>query len=89
MERDLGSTRSKFCVCYSFGSLQRIELKCSGNTSEAVLDRFPTAEITGSDPEDGACIVSAEVYGPGYDMWLNGQKGVELIRKTELPSRVL
>lgn len=60
------------------GSLQRIELKCSGNTVEAVLDRFPTAEITGSDPEDGSCIVSAEVYGTGYDMWLNGQKGVEL-----------
>lgn len=53
------------------------------------LDRFPTAEITGTDPEDGACIVSAEVYGPGYDMWLNGQKGVELISKTELASRVL
>ncbi len=71
------------------GSLQRIELKCSGNTSDAVLDRFPTAEIIGSDPEGGACIVSAEVYGSGYDMWLNGQKGVELISKTELASRVL
>ena len=71
------------------GNLQRIELKCSGNTVEAVLDRFPTAEITGSDPEDGACIVSAEVYGSGYDMWLNGQKGVQLIKKTEMSSRLL
>ena len=71
------------------GDLQRIELKCSGNTVEAVLDRVPTAEITGSDPEDGACIVSAEVYGSGYDMWLNGQKGVQLIKKTEMSSRLL
>ena len=26
LERDLGSTRSKFCVCYSFGSLLSLKL---------------------------------------------------------------
>lgn len=71
------------------GSLQRVELKCSGNTVEAVLDRFPTARMISSDPDDGSCVVSAEVYGTGYDMWLNGQKGVELIGKTELRGQLI
>lgn len=38
---------------------------------EAVLDRFPTAEIVRHD--ETGWLVSAEVCGDGVDIWLRGQ----------------
>ena len=42
-----------------------------GLSIEAVLDRFPTAEIVSHD--DRGWLIKAEVYGDGVDIWLRGQ----------------
>ena len=53
------------------GELRTIRFKYRGISIEAVLDRFPTAEIIGHD--DSGWTIKAEVYGDGVDMWLRGQ----------------
>ena len=44
---------------------------------EAVLDRLPTAEIMRK--EGDTYIMKAEVFGKGAEMWLKGQKQLEII----------
>lgn len=53
------------------GKLNRIQFKYTGPSIEAVLDRLPTAQITGQDNE--GWFVDAEVFGKGIDMWLRSQ----------------
>lgn len=53
------------------GKLNRIRFKFTGPSIEPVLDRLPTAIITGRDEE--GWFVEAEVFGKGVDMWLKSQ----------------
>lgn len=53
------------------GELRRIKFLYKGISIEAVLDRFPTAEILSHD--EAGWLITAEVYGNGVDMWLRGQ----------------
>lgn len=53
------------------GELRKILFLYKGPSIEAVLDRFPTAEIV-RHGETG-WLVSAEVYGDGVYIWLRGQ----------------
>lgn len=60
------------------GELRTVIFKYKGNSIEAVLDRFPTAEIIKHD--DSGWTVKAEVYGNGVEIWLRGQgDNVEII----------
>ena len=53
------------------GELRRVKFLYKGLSIEAVLDRFPTAEILSHD--ESGYVVQAEVYGDGVDIWLRGQ----------------
>ena len=53
------------------GELRTIKFLYKGLSIEAILDRFPTAEILQHD--DNGWLVKAEVYGDGVDIWLRGQ----------------
>lgn len=53
------------------GELRTIKFLYKGLSIEAVLDRFPTAEVLNHD--DKGWLVKAEVYGDGVDIWLRGQ----------------
>ena len=53
------------------GELRTIKFLYKGLSIEAVLDRFPTAEVLQHD--DKGWLVKAEVYGNGVDFWLRGQ----------------
>ena len=53
------------------GELRTIKFLYKGLSIEAVLDRFPTAEILKHDDE--GWLIKAEVYGDGVDIWLRGQ----------------
>ena len=53
------------------GELRTIKFLYKGLSIEAVLDRFPTAEVLQHD--DNGWLVKAEVYGDGVDIWLRGQ----------------
>ena len=53
------------------GKLRRIEFWYKGLSVEAVLDRFPTAEII--KEKEGMWLIRAEVFGDGVDTWLRGQ----------------
>lgn len=53
------------------GELRRIKFLYKGLSVEAVLDRFPTAEII--DHNEKGWLIEAEVYGDGVDIWLRGQ----------------
>lgn len=53
------------------GELRKVRLKCKSLSLEAVLDRFPTAEIISKNGEE--YILQAEVFGDGIYMWLKGQ----------------
>lgn len=53
------------------GELRRIKFLYKGLSIEAVLDRFPTAEIESND--ESGYVIKAEVYGDGVDIWLRGQ----------------
>lgn len=53
------------------GELRTIKFLYKGLSIEAILDRFPTAEIIRHD--DNGWLIKAEVYGDGVDIWLRGQ----------------
>lgn len=55
------------------GRLRKVRLKCKSSSLEAVLDRLPTAEVAEQGAEE--CVVQAEVFGDGIDMWVRGQGG--------------
>lgn len=81
-----GEFRKRVQFMFS-GDLKRITLLCRSSSLEAIMDRFPTARIE-SETKDGH-IVIAEVYGQGYEMWLAGQKNVDILSETVLGSRIL
>lgn len=66
-----GEFRKRIQFMYG-GKLRKIRLKCNDQCLEAVLDRFPTAEIV--KKEGDGYVVKAEVFGDGVDMWLKGQE---------------
>lgn len=65
-----GEFRKRIQVMYG-GKLQKVKFKYSGSDVDAVLDRLPTAQIVDVDEDEGAFIISAEVFGKGIEMWLN------------------
>lgn len=72
-----GEFRKRVQFMYG-GKLERIKFKYTGPSIEAVLDRLPTAQIV--EQGDGYWIVTAEVFGKGFDMWLRSQgEKIELI----------
>ena len=60
------------------GQLKKVIFEYSGYSVEAVLDKLPTAVITGEKPhEDGirtVYTIKAEVFGDGIDMWFRSQE---------------
>ena len=61
------------------GKLKKVKFRYTGTDIEAILDRLPTAKIL--NEEDGAYIVTEEVFGFGIDMWLRSQRSyVELLQ---------
>lgn len=54
------------------GKLQKVKFRYLGNDVDAILDRLPTTKILSE--EDGAHVVSAEVFGKGVDMWLRSPR---------------
>ena len=66
-----GEFRKRIQFMYG-GKLQKVKFKYTGPDIDAILDRLPTAQII--DENDGAYIVSAEVFGNGIDMWLKSQE---------------
>jgi len=62
------------------GKLRKIRFKYTGYSIEAVLDRLPTAKVEKEEMhEDGKrkiYTISAEVFGDGVDMWINGQNNI-------------
>lgn len=65
-----GEFRKRIQFMYG-GKLQKIKFKYFGLDIDAVLDRLPTSQIICE--EDGAYIITAEVFGKGIDMWLRSQ----------------
>ena len=62
------------------GKLQRITLKYSGASMEAVLARLPTAKILAE--EGGVYTITAEVFGKGVDMWIRSQGDyIEMVKQ--------
>lgn len=53
------------------GQLQKVKFKYLGYDVNAVLDKLPTATILSE--ENGTCVIEAEVFGKGIDMWLRSQ----------------
>ena len=73
-----GEFRKRIQFMYG-GKLQKVKFRYTGTDIDAILDRLPTAKIL--DEEDGAYIVSAEVFGSGIDMWIRSQGSyVELLQ---------
>ena len=57
------------------GPLRNIKFEFSGPSVQAILDRIPTAKITGKRKEHGVTIytIEAETYGDGIRMFLLSQ----------------
>lgn len=65
-----GEFRKRVQFMYG-GRLNRIKFKYVGPSVESVLDRLPTAKVIEEDDE--GCLIEAEVFGKGIDMWLRSQ----------------
>ena len=73
-----GEFRKRVQFMYG-GKLQKVKFRYTGTDIDAILDRLPTAQIL--DDENGAYVVSAEVFGSGIDMWIRSQgDDVQLIQ---------
>lgn len=65
------------------GELMKIRFKFTGPSTQAVLDRLPTAEVVSQDKS--GVIFEAEVYGHGIKMWLLSQgEYVEVLSPQDL-----
>ena len=53
------------------GQLKKVRFYVKEFSLEAVLDRLPTAKIIRQDNK--GCLIEAEAYGEGIDMWLRSQ----------------
>lgn len=77
-----GEFRKRVQFMYG-GDLLRVELKYTGESVEAILDRLPTAEIikTGND----GTVIRAEVFGRGIKPWILSQADkIEVLKPQEL-----
>ena len=73
-----GEFRKRIQFMYG-GKIQKVKFRYTGTDIDAILDRLPTAQIL--DDENGAYVVSAEVFGSGIDMWIRSQgDDVQLIQ---------
>lgn len=71
-----GEFRKRIQYMYG-GTLQKVILHCDENSLEAVMDRLPTSKIISKD--GSIYTIRAEVLGKkGLDIWLNGQKDINL-----------
>lgn len=68
-----GEFRKRVQFMYG-GKLRNIKLKCTEQSLEAVLDKFPTAKAIKKGEKEYE--VRAEVFGDGVEMWLRGQNVV-------------
>ncbi len=81
-----GEFRKRIQFMYQ-GKLMKIQFKYKGGSSEAILDRLPTARILSE--KDGVQLIEAEVYGKGILMWLLSQGDmVEVVRPAELRKEI-
>lgn len=79
---EAGEFRKRIQFMYG-GHLQRIKLRYTGPSVEAVLDRLPTAEI--QDESEGGYIIETEVFGSGIVRWLLSQGAyVEILSPDKL-----
>lgn len=77
-----GEFRKRVQFMYG-GDLLKIELKYTGESVEAVLDRFPTAQIVSHIGDD--YIIRAEVFGRGIKPWILSQTDkIEVLKPFEL-----
>ena len=77
-----GEFRNRIQFMYA-GELIKIQFRYYGPDVDAILDRLPTAKITGTYEE--YFVIDAEVYGTGIIMWLLSQgNNVEVIRPKKL-----
>lgn len=65
-----GEFRKRVQFMYG-GRLRKVKFIYQGYDIDAVLDRLPTAVV--KDENEDGCIVEAEVFGDGIDMWLRSQ----------------
>lgn len=73
-----GEFRKRIQFMYG-GKLRKIKFTYKGKNVEAVLDRLPTAKIV--EKNESGCVITAEVFGDGIDMWLRSQGDmVEVIK---------
>lgn len=69
------------------GDLVKILFDYTGKSTEAILDRLPTARIVSR--KGNTCRIEAEVYGKGIMMWLLSQgPSIELIRPLSMRSEI-
>ena len=69
------------------GKLMKLQIKYTGVSPEAVLDRLPTARVVSE--KDGYFIIEAEVYGNGIMMWLLGQGSrIEVLKPDSLREKM-
>ncbi len=77
-----GEFRKRIQFMYG-GELLRLEFNYFGESPEAILDRFPTAEII--EQTDGITKFRAEVFGRGIKPWLLSQADkIELLSPSDL-----
>jgi predicted DNA-binding transcriptional regulator YafY len=65
-----GEFRKRIQFMYN-GPLRQVRFRYTGESIEAVQDRFPTAKV--AEEADGSYLVQVEVFGDGVDMWLRSQ----------------
>ena len=69
------------------GDLVKILFDYTGKSTEAILDRLPTARIVSR--KGNTCRIEAEVYGKGIMMWLLSQgSSIELIRPLSMRNEI-
>lgn len=77
-----GEFRKRIQFMYA-GKLMKIQFRFYGNSTEAVLDRLPTARIV--KKEETFFLIEAQVYGTGIVMWLLSQGSkVEVLQPESL-----
>lgn len=81
-----GEFRKRVQFMYG-GDLLRVEIKYTGESVEAVLDRFPTAQIVSHTGDD--YIIRAEVFGRGIKPWILSQTDkIEVLKPFELREEI-
>lgn len=77
-----GEFRKRTQFMYA-GKLLRLRFRYSGDNTDAILDRLPTARIV-NEQEDGT-VIEAEVYGKGIIMWMLSQgPNIEVLQPQSL-----